>query len=79
MSGKSGKVPLRMRSGLDCGLSEFVIETRELAQITEKIITRRVLGTKSIRTVRRTLRGYQTARERQLHGSNKPLSSHDSF
>lgn len=35
---------------LDCGLSEFVIETRELAQITEKSITRRVLGTKSIRT-----------------------------
>lgn len=40
---------------LDCGLSEFVIETRELAQITEKSITRRVLGMKSIRTVRRTL------------------------
>ena len=40
---------------LDCGLSEFVIEKRELAQITEKSIMRRVLGTKSIRTVRRTL------------------------
>jgi len=40
---------------LDCGLSEFVIEKRELAQITEKSIARRVLGKKSIRTVRRPL------------------------
>lgn len=38
---------------LDCGLSEFVIEKRELAQIGEKSITRRVLGAQSIRTVRR--------------------------
>ena len=38
---------------LDCGLSEFVIEKRELAQIIEKKLTRRVLGAKSIRTVRR--------------------------
>jgi hypothetical protein len=38
---------------LDCGLSEFVIEKRELAQIIEKKVKRRVVGAKSIRTVRR--------------------------
>ena len=42
---------------LDCGLSEFVIQKHELAQIMEKSITRRVLGAKSIRTVRKRTLG----------------------
>ena len=42
---------------LDCGLSEFVIEKRELAQIGEKSITRGVLGAKPIRAVRKRTLG----------------------
>jgi hypothetical protein len=42
---------------LDCGLSQFVMEPRELAQIMEKRDERRVLGEKPIRTMRRRTMG----------------------
>jgi len=38
---------------LDCGLSQFVVEERELAQIVEQGAKRGVLGVKPIRTVQR--------------------------
>jgi hypothetical protein len=38
---------------LDCGLSQFVVEEQELAQIVERSARRGVLGVKPIRAVRR--------------------------
>jgi len=42
---------------LDCGLSEFVIQKRELAQILEKKLTRGVLGVKPISAARKRTLG----------------------
>jgi hypothetical protein len=42
---------------LDCGLSHFVVEERELAQIAERSAKRGVLGVKPIRAVRRRIVG----------------------
>jgi hypothetical protein len=42
---------------LDCGLSHFVVEERQLAQIVERSAKRGVLGVKPIRAVRRRTQG----------------------
>jgi hypothetical protein len=42
---------------LDCGMSQFVIEERELAEIMERSLTRGAIGAKPIRAVRRRTLG----------------------
>jgi len=42
---------------LDCGLSQFIIEERELAEIMERNLTQRGLGAKPIRAVRKRILG----------------------
>jgi len=42
---------------LDCGMSQFVIEERELAEIIERSLTRGAIGAKPIRAVRRRTLG----------------------
>jgi hypothetical protein len=37
---------------LDCGLSQFVVEKRELAQIVKRSAKRRVLGGEPVKTMR---------------------------